>query len=104
MKEYLYELHCHTSPVSACATADVEETLRYYKSMGYDGVFITNHFIDGNMCWEMKKLPYEKQIEFYFSDYEKALSAAESIGIKVFCGIESSGGADVLVYGLDKEH
>jgi dihydrodipicolinate synthase/N-acetylneuraminate lyase len=29
--------------------AGVEETLKFYKALGYDGVFITNHFIDGNI-------------------------------------------------------
>jgi len=46
---YKYETHLHTSPVSRCASADVETTLEYYKSLGYDGVFITNHFLDGNL-------------------------------------------------------
>lgn len=45
---YRYETHFHTNPVSKCAGATVEDSLRFYKSIGYDGVFITNHFIDGN--------------------------------------------------------
>ena len=47
---------------------------------------------------------YEEKIEFYFSDYEKALEIGKAIGIKVFCGAELSyGGSDFLVYGLSKE-
>ena len=45
---YLYETHLHTSPVSACGKASVRETLEYYKSAGYAGVFMTEHFIDSN--------------------------------------------------------
>lgn len=102
--EYLYELHCHTSPVSGCSQQTVEETLRLYKSHGYDGVFITNHFLDGNINREARSLPYNEQIEYYFSDYEKAKELGKQLGIKVFCGIESShNGMDALVYGLDKE-
>ena len=41
---YKYETHLHTSPVSVCARVEVRETLEFYKSLGYDGVFITNHF------------------------------------------------------------
>jgi len=100
---YKYETHLHTFPVSKCAGATVEESLKFYKSLGYDGVFVTNHFIDGNINID-RSLPYADRIEFYFSDYEKALELSESIGIKVFCGVEMSyGGTDFLVYGLSKE-
>ena len=99
---YLYETHMHTSPVSKCARATVRESLEFYKSLGYDGVFITNHFLDGNINIDYS-LPYEEKINFYFSDYEQALKLSEEIGIKVFLGIEMSNkGTDFLVYGLDK--
>lgn len=100
---YKYETHLHTSPVSACAKANVSDTLVCYKNLGYDGVFITNHFLDGNINID-KSLPYEKKIEFYFSDYENALKLSKNIGIKVFLGIELSyGGTDFLIYGLNKK-
>lgn len=99
---YRYETHLHTSPVSACARATVRETLQGYKDMGYAGVFITNHFIDGNVRID-RSLPYEERIQFFFSDYEEALRLSEEIGISVFCGVESSfWGTDFLIYGLDK--
>ena len=101
---YKYETHLHTYPVSNCAKAEVKETLEFYKEMGYDGVFITNHFLDGNMNWDYKDAPYEQAIAFYFSDYEKALALSKEIGIKVFLGVELTyGGTDFLVYGLDKQ-
>ncbi|MDD6214659.1 MAG: PHP-associated domain-containing protein [Firmicutes bacterium] len=100
---YKYETHLHTSPVSKCAQASVGETLAFYKSCGYDGVFITNHFLDGNINTD-SSLPYEQKIEFYFSDYEKGVKIGNEIGLKVFFGIESSyKGTDFLVYGLDKK-
>lgn len=100
---YKYETHLHTSPVSACAKADVRQSLAFYKSLGYDGVFITNHFLDGNINIDYYT-PYKDKIEFFFSDYEKALEIGKEIGIKVFCGVEMShGGTDFLVYGLDKK-
>lgn len=100
---YLYETHLHTSPVSKCARVDVRDNLRFYKEMGYAGVFITNHFIDGNISCD-RDLPYEERIEFYFSDYENGVELGKQIGISVFFGIESSfRGTDFLIYGLDKE-
>ena len=99
---YKYETHLHTHPVSRCAKATVAESLDFYKKTGYDGVFITNHFIDGNINIS-KNADYEEKINFYFSDYEKALEIGKKIGIKVFSGVELTyGGTDFLVYGLDK--
>lgn len=100
---YRYETHMHTAPVSKCGKASVEESLRFYKEMGYTGVFVTNHFIDGNLNIE-KDRPYEEKIQFYFSDYEKGVQIGKELGIQVFCGVELSlNGTDFLVYGLDKQ-
>jgi hypothetical protein len=102
MRKYLYETHLHTLPVSKCARAGVKENLDFYKKLGYAGVFITNHFLDGNISCD-SSLPYAEKIEFYFADYEQALEYGKKIGISVFFGIESSyNGTDFLVYGLDK--
>ena len=96
---YRYETHCHTAPVSQCANASAEDTVRFYKQIGYDGIFITNHFLDGNICPDARAMHYADQIEFYFSDYEKAAAYGEKIGIKVFPGVELSyEGTDFLVY------
>ena len=100
---FLYETHVHTFPLSACAGASVKEALDYYKNAGYAGVFITNHFIDGNINMDASH-SYEDRINFYFSDYEKGVEIGREIGIDVFCGVEMSyKGTDFLVYGLDKE-
>ncbi len=100
---YKYETHLHTWPVSSCAYKTVRENLEFYKKMGYDGVFITNHFLDGNINLRYS-MPYEESLEFYFSDYDEALKIADEIGIKVFLGVEISyGGTDFLIYGLDKK-
>ena len=102
--EYKYETHLHTYPASNCAFASVKESVAFYKEIGYDGVFITNHFLDGNINRKYRSLPYEKQIELYFRDFEEGEAYGKEIGIKVFCGVEvSHGGTDFLVYGLDKK-
>ena len=100
---YKYETHLHTSPVSLCAKASPRDILELYKSMGYDGVFVTNHFLDGNIGVDRTR-PYAEQLEFYFSDYDEAVKVGKEIGIKVFFGVELSyGGTDFLIYGLDKD-
>ena len=99
---YKYETHLHTLPVSRCAKASVKESLEFYKRLGYDGVFITNHFLDGNINVEKEKT-YAEKIAFYFSDFEQGREIGQALGIKVFCGVELSySGTDFLVYGLDK--
>ena len=101
---YRYETHCHTAPVSKCGKASVEDTVSFYKEYGYDGIFITNHFLDGNINLSARKLPYREQIDYYFSDYEDAVRIGAAAGIKVFQGVELSyKGTDFLIYGLDKE-
>ena len=100
---YRYETHLHTLPVSKCAKASVRENLESYKALGFAGVFITNHFIDGNITVD-PTLPYEDRIRFYFADYQEAKALAPEIGIDVFCGVESSyNGTDFLIYGLDMD-
>ena len=100
---YQYETHLHTSPVSKCGKATVQESLETYKALGYSGVFITNHFLDGNINID-KSLPYEDRIQFYFSDFENGKHIGQDLGLAVFCGVELSyKGTDFLVYGLDKE-
>lgn len=100
---YRYETHLHTSPVSACAHDSVRDALISYKEMGYQGVFITNHFIDGNLNVEARSLPHPERIAYYFSACEEGAELGKEIGIDVFPGVESSfGGTDFLIYGLDK--
>lgn len=97
---YKYETHLHTSPVSRCASATVRDSLVFYKSLGYDGVFITNHFLDGNINID-SSVSYKERIEFYFSDYEQGVEIGKELGIKVFLGVESSyKGTDFLALRL----
>ena len=95
-----YETHLHTFPVSRCGKADVRENLLFYRSLGYDGVFITNHFLDGNIDIDRNR-SYQEKLEFYFSDYDLAKSMEQELGIRVFFGTELSyRGTDFLIYNL----
>ncbi|MBE6777674.1 MAG: hypothetical protein E7542_06160 [Ruminococcaceae bacterium] len=100
---YKYETHLHTAPVSRCACVGVEETVKFYKDAGYHGVFITNHFIGGNINLDHRD-DYTKALDFYFSDYDNGVKIGKALGIKVFLGVEVTyGGTDFLVYGLEKQ-
>lgn len=54
MKKFLYETHCHTQISSACAVSSAVELVDTYLKNGYTGIFITDHFINGNarVRWE----------------------------------------------------
>lgn len=100
---YLYETHVHTMPTSACAKVGVREMLAFYQSMGYAGVFMTDHFIDGNFNYAMRGFSYEERINSFFSAFEEGQAVGRELGFSVFSGFEMSfGGTDFLVYGIDK--
>ncbi len=101
---YLYETHMHTSPVSACARASVRENLEYYRSAGYAGVFMSDHFIDANFDQSARELSYDERIRHYFSAYEEGREIGEEIGLSVFPAFEmAEGWTHILVYGIDCE-
>lgn len=100
---YRYETHLHSSPVSKCGGYSVRDNMEFYKEIGYDGIFLTNHFLDANIGCD-RTLPYAEQIEFFFTDVEEGERIADEVGIKFFWGVETSYlGTDFLVYGLSKE-
>lgn len=100
---YKYELHLHTSEVSKCGRTSAVKMVDFYKSVGYTGVFITDHFFNGNTNVDTKQ-SWSKMISDYMVGYYNAKKRGEEIGLDVFFGIEYSyHGTDVLVYGLDEK-
>ncbi len=102
--KYKYETHLHSHPVSRCAKATLKDSLALYKKMGYDGVFLTNHFIGGNFSGEHLSSAEEK-IDFYCQEYLGGLKLARELNIKLFFGVEMSFNfhTDFLIYGLSPE-
>ena len=100
---YKYETHMHTSEGSLCSNSTAAEMTRKYKSEGYSGIFITDHFFNGNTTVS-EELPWKERVERYCLGYEHALETGKEIGIDVFFGVEyGNGRADFLTYGIDKE-
>ena len=109
---YKYETHCHTSEGSKCAKESAVSVVDFYKSRGYDGLFITDHFLNGNTTVDTHQ-SWEAQVEDYCKPYELAKKRGEEIGLDVFFGWEYTYkyigrggkrcmGTDFLTYGLDK--
>lgn len=100
---YRYETHFHTAETSACASASAEKQVQFYKSRGFTGVFVTDHFFNGNTCVP-HSLPWDERVERFCLGYENAKHYGDEYGLDVFFGWEYSyKGADLLTYGLDKE-
>jgi hypothetical protein len=102
-KGYSFETHMHTSEASACALSSARSMARFYKSLGYRGIIITDHFFNGNTAIP-SHLPWEQQVSLFCRGYENAKSEGESIGLQVFFGWEYCYHAtEFLTYGLNKE-
>jgi len=102
--EYKYETHMHTARSSACGMSFGPEYLKGYRDLGYDGVFVTEHFYNGNTCVP-RELPWSTWVRRYCRAYEETKEAGDALGLKVFFGWESTfgGGEDFLIYGLSPQ-
>ncbi len=99
---YRYETHLHTCEGSACASASGAEMARIHKEMGYTGIFVTDHFFNGNTAVP-RELPWRERVERFCLGYERARAEGEKIGLDVFFGFEYGvHAADFLVYNLDR--
>ena len=72
---YKYETHLHTCEASACGVSRGAEYISVYKKLGYDGIFVTDHFFGGNTAVS-HELDWEERIEQYCSGYENARAEA----------------------------
>lgn len=100
---YRYETHCHTREASRCGRASGAEEVRFYRSMGFDGIIITDHFLGGNTT-APAQLGWKRKIEILCSGYRNALEEGQKLGLKVFFGWEfAHQGCDFLTYGLSPE-
>ena len=107
---YLYETHLHSMEGSACGRVSGRDYVKFYQDEGYDGIFITDHFYNGN-CRPDRELPWEEWVHQYCRGYEIAKEEGDRLGMKVFFGLEErfdnhgQGYDDEwLIYGLDKAY
>lgn len=102
---YKYELHCHTKYGSLCGSMSANDIVELYLANGYDGVCITDHFLNGNTTVhrDCPNGTYQEKIEWFCRGYEEVKACAAG-RLKVFFGFEVSYlGTDILVYGLDEQ-
>ncbi|PTV98388.1 hypothetical protein C8C76_11745 [Halanaerobium saccharolyticum] len=103
MKSFKYEMHAHTTEGSKCSNISAVELVNLYKKIGYSGICISDHFLNGNTTVP-ENLPWEERIELFYNGYKRAYNEGKKVGIDVFFGWEYSyRGTDILTYGLDKK-
>ncbi len=100
---FKYEMYCHTAEVSKCASNSAENQVKFYFDMGYNGLCITDHFLNGNTtvtadaCWNSR-------VSMFLEGYNRAKVMGDKLGIDVFLAWEYSYfGTDFLTYGLDEK-
>lgn len=100
---YRYETHMHTCQGSACGVSTGAEQARFYRAMGYQGIFITDHFFGGNTA-APRSGPWKDRIDRFCEGFEDAWNEGQKLGLDVFFGWEENFmGDEYLIYGLDKQ-
>jgi len=103
MRTWKYETHIHTNQGSACGSNTGAEMVDYYKSLGFAGFVVTDHFIGGNTAVKLGT-PWEEGIEQFCSGYEDAKRRGEEVEFDVFFGFEYAYDAtEFLILGLNKK-
>lgn len=106
--EYLYDMHRHFYPCSACSSADLSETVKIMKEQGYAGTIVTDHFYHGNTRID-RNLPWRDFIAAYEREYLDLKEIGEREDFDILFGIEeelkegktgSGEGKEVLLYGI----
>lgn len=100
---YKYETHVHTSEASRCGKQSGAEVARLYRELGYDGIIITDHFVNGSTR-TTPDMSWEEKMDIFTSGYKNAKAEGDDIGLDVFFGMEFNyRHTEVLVYGLSEE-
>ncbi|MBE6879885.1 MAG: hypothetical protein E7490_03485 [Ruminococcaceae bacterium] len=101
---YKYELHMHTREGSACAISTVHDMIKKYKSLGYSGMVVTNHFYCGNTSVS-RNLPWKDFVMEYARAYYEGQKTAKDLDFDLIFGIEQGygDGREILVYGVEPE-
>ena len=97
---FKYETHLHTSETSQCGKSSGAEHVRHFADLGYAGIFVTDHFFNGNTTVPAD-LPWEERVALFLRGYEAAAEEGAKCGLDVFFAWEySCGWAHFLTYGL----
>ena len=98
---FLYEMHQHTYPCSACAAVRPDEAVRRLKAHGFAGMVLTNHFYHGNTGIR-RQMPWEDFVRPFEEAWLEAKDEGDRLDFDVLFGMEEGvgEGKEVLLYGI----
>lgn len=103
---YKYEVHAHTSNVSACGFVEAAEAVRMHKKVGYQGIIFTDHFHNDYLV-SLGNLSWEEKVDQFMTGYQRAKEEGIKHDMDIFWGVElrfTENENDFLVYGLTEEY
>ncbi len=103
----LIDLHSHTNGISSCCAENYKVIIDVAKSVGLDGIVLTNHY----QRWYIQNPSYkhgfftsEEFAKLYVEEYQKTKRYGDEQGVKVFFGVELTPDYDtrvhLLIYGI----
>ena len=99
---YFYETHAHTRTGFPCGKNTGDELARYFKSLDYTGMIVTDHILRSEA--DAVEGKWEQRVEQLCTGYEAAKAEGNVIGLDVFQGWEyGEGWNHFLVYGLGRD-
>jgi len=102
---YKYDTHVHTAETSPCGRVNAKDVVRLYKSDGFSGIVITDHYYFG-FFKNSNHNTWKEKIKDYLKGYKIAVEEGEKIGLKVILGLELSfteSFNDYLIYGITED-
>ncbi len=102
--KYKYEIHCHTDETSRCGRVPAAESVRLFKSKGYDGMVITDHYSQMTFR-ETGIFNSGRMAEKFLRGYRSAVQEADDdftvlLGMELRCW---NSAIDYLVYGVTED-
>lgn len=92
-------MHCHTSKISRCCMLCSKEVLNIAKENNYDGIVVTNHYTN----YDLQEYLPEDFVKIYLKECQDTIAYGQSIGLRVFSGVEVTMAYDqrvhLLIYG-----
>lgn len=99
----LTDLHAHSSAISACCRIPSGEVIDTARRVGIEGLVLTNHYERKYT----KNCTPEDFARRYIEEYRAAKEYADSIGFRLFFGVEVTlelhDSAHVLLYGVSED-
>lgn len=96
----LVDMHAHSSGISTCCRIPYDTVIERARETGVEGIVLTNHYVSSYVTDDK----YEEFAERYLEEYQKAKEYGDSVGAKVFFGVEVTVEWDknvhLLVYGV----